>query len=71
MENEEKELNNRKEEFFKEFVELQKKHKFSLDIKLDFPEYKILPDDVKLALKVISKHKTGFVLDCTPNDDKK
>jgi hypothetical protein len=71
MENQENELKARKETFFKEFVELQKKHKFSLDIKLDFPEYKILPVDVQLALAVISKHKTSFVLDCLENDDKK
>lgn len=50
------------ENFVKELGELKTKYEIDFDIKMDFPEYKILPDDVKLAIAVIAKHKTNFVL---------
>ena len=60
----ENDLKVREEAFLKEFKELEKKHKVSLVINLNLPEYRILPEDIKLALLVIGKHKTEFVLSC-------
>lgn len=40
------------------------KHKYSVDpvITLEFPQYRVLPDDLVLALKIIEKHGHKFML---------
>lgn len=53
----------KKQDFAKDFQNLLEKYEIKVAIRLDFPEYKILPDEVKLALIVINKHKNQFVLD--------
>lgn len=64
MEKTKKSLNfqEKTEKFIKELGELKTKYEIDFDIKMDFPEYRILPEDVKLALAVIAKHKTNFNL---------
>lgn len=34
-----------------------------LDVRINFPDYRNIPDDLKLALIVLSKHRYDFVLD--------
>ena len=63
----EKSLNDK---FFAEFKELQEKYKVTLDIKLLFQNYRVLPTDLQLALEVISKHNPSFALSCKENDNK-
>jgi hypothetical protein len=55
------------EEVTKANEEIQKvleKHKVDIMPTLDFPNYKVYPDDLQLAINVISKHnpKFGIVL---------
>lgn len=52
----------RADAFFADLKELQDKHKTDINISIDFPEYKILPDELRLALSVMSKHKMQFVI---------
>ena len=49
----------------KEIQDILKKNKLHLVYKVSFPTYNILPDEVKLALKVLEKHgiKISFVLE--------
>lgn len=42
--------------FESELIELQKKYRLKLHSDIDFPIYKILPDDVELAMIIIRKH---------------
>jgi len=51
----------------KEIQDILKKHNLKIGYKLDFPRYKILPDEVQLALKVLANNglKISFVLDKT------
>lgn len=66
-------LKERKASFTKEFEELKKKYNLDFSPLLNFPEYRIIPDDVQLALVVINKHKTNYILNLVevkPNDDK-
>lgn len=53
----------KKVNFAKELEDLLKKYQFNLKIRLEFPDYKVLPDDVKLALATIARHKNQFVID--------
>lgn len=48
----------------KEIEEILKKHKLEIGYSVTFPIYKILPDEIELALKVIAKHgmKISFTL---------
>lgn len=52
----------RADEFLKQLELLKNTHRIDFQIQLDFPEYKILPNDLQLALAVISKHKMTYVL---------
>lgn len=40
----------------KEIREILKRHKLKIGYQISFPMYKILPDEVKLALSVLVKH---------------
>jgi hypothetical protein len=46
----------------KEFQALLDKYKLGINISIEFPEYKVLPADVQLALQVMSKHTNKFVM---------
>jgi len=50
------------QEFSQEFNNLLQKYGYQVQIVLDFPEYKVLPDDLKLALLVMNQHKNQFLL---------
>jgi hypothetical protein len=52
------------EEAFKEIQTILNKYNLLVDYQVTFPIYRILPDEVKLALKVLEKHgmKILFVL---------
>jgi hypothetical protein len=43
-----------------ELTELQKRYLLTINISLEFPIYRELPEDVKLALAVLQKHKYVF-----------
>lgn len=43
-----------------EIADVLKKHKAKLGYMITFPIYKILPDEVKLALSVLAKHKMNI-----------
>lgn len=43
------------------------KHNARIDYKMDFPMYRILPDEVKLALKVLAKHGMKVVITIKEN----
>lgn len=45
-----------KESAQKEVKEILKKYNLNLSYKLEFPIYNIIPDEVKLALSILSKH---------------
>lgn len=45
-----------------EYNQLKEKYGISTEVKLDFPQYKEYPEDVMLALAVISKHKNRFLI---------
>jgi len=45
----------------KEIGELEKKYGLSLSVTLDFPRYKELPEEVKLAIIILNKHEAKFV----------
>jgi len=47
-------------EFTREIESVQNKYGFKLQARLDFPQYKILPPEVKLAISVLTKN--GAVL---------
>jgi hypothetical protein len=57
-------------EFRKDFEELLKKYNLTMKVTLEFPEYKILPTDVQLALIVISKHKNMFITNFVKKEEK-
>jgi len=52
----------------KEFQEFLNKHNVTPDIQLNFPEYRVLPADLQLALQVISKHTHQYVLNFKEKD---
>jgi hypothetical protein len=53
----------KKKEFSEQFNKLLSEFGYKIQISLDFPEYKVLPEDIKLALLVLNKHKNQFLLD--------
>ena len=48
--------------FQKELDELLKKHEVELVVGIDFPNYKILPDEVKLANLIFQKHEGRLLI---------
>jgi len=48
--------------FEKELEELKEKYKLDPVATLEFPQYRVLPDDVLLALKIIEKHQYKIML---------
>jgi hypothetical protein len=52
----------RSDGFISDMQLLKIKHGLDFQISMDFPEYKELPDDLKLALTVMNKHKYRYVL---------
>lgn len=46
--------------------ELLAKEGLEMRYKLDFPMYRILPDELQLALKVLEKHKMGIKITIEP-----
>lgn len=67
---EKSELEQRKDNFKKEFEELRNKHKVDLQPRMDFFEFKILPVDLQLALIVLSKYQFKYVYDLVEVKDK-
>jgi len=59
-ENPEKNLEKRKKEFQKESDSLKKKYNIDIDISLTFPQYKILPVEVELAVAIINKQIVNY-----------
>jgi len=53
--------NTKKEEFTKEYEALRKKYGLELSPAMDFYEYKVLPEEVQLALLILNKHKVRYV----------
>lgn len=47
------------------------KHGFKITYTVDFPIYKILPDEVQLALSVLNKHGMSVSLEIKPIQEKK
>ena len=45
----------------KEIQEVLKKHNVKIEPKIDFPQYKKLPDDILLALNVLNKHEMKII----------
>jgi hypothetical protein len=65
-------LEERKKEFTKEFNELRKQYAIDLKPSLDFYEYKELPEEVKLSILVLGKHKARYIyelVEIVPNTD--
>ena len=60
MENQEK--NEKVEDFTKELQTLKEKYQLDFSVAIDFPDYKVLPSDLQLALAVMSRHRLSYVL---------
>lgn len=70
--NKDKDIEKRKEEFTKKFNALKSEYELDLLPVLDFVEYKVLPEELQLALTVMNKHKLRYVFNLIDiNDDKK
>ena len=54
----------------KELQDILKKYNLVFGYNLDFPMYKILPDEVKLALKILVKHGMKIVVSLKPQEKK-
>jgi len=54
----------------KEIQLILKKYNLVFGYNLDFPIYKILPDEVKLALKILVKHGMKIVVSLKPQEKK-
>lgn len=50
------------EEVEKQIKDLVDKNGYEIGYKIDFPVYKILPDEVHLALKILGKHGMKLLL---------
>ncbi len=48
--------------FEKELADLKKKYNLDPIATIEFPQYRVLPDDVLLALKIIEKHQYKIML---------
>ena len=51
-----------------EFKEFLNKHNVQPDVQMNFPEYRVLPADLQLALQVLSKHASQFILNFKEKD---
>ena len=52
-----------KTKMFQEALELIKQElNVDIEMKIDFPEYKVYPADLQLALQVLSKHRMSLIL---------
>lgn len=53
------------DEVKKQIFDLVKKNRMQLGFQIQFPIYNILPDEVKLAMNILSKHgmKISFTLE--------
>ena len=56
------------EEIEKQVKDLTDKNNFEIGYKIDFPIYRILPDEVKLALNILNKY--GMVIKIVLNPKK-
>lgn len=54
------------EEVEKKIKDLVDKNGYEIGYEIDFPIYKILPDEVRLALKILGKHGMKLVLVLSP-----
>lgn len=55
-------INDRIKAFETEFMALLNQHQLTYSIVIDFPNYKIWPDEVKLALIILQKHNVSYQL---------
>lgn len=55
----------------KEIDTILKKHNLRSGYEMVFPQYRILPDEVKLAISVLSKHGMIIRFTLTPVEKKK
>ncbi len=55
-------LKERIAEFEKEYKALQAKYQIKPGISLEFPQFKILPEEVQLALLIVQKYDYKFML---------
>jgi hypothetical protein len=57
----------------KEHEEIRKKYNLDVHVTIHFPDYRRFPDDLQLALNVISKHNMQFIISYTERkqDDNK
>ena len=53
------------ENYEKKLKMLEKEHKVAPVVTIEFPQYKILPPEVQLALKVLEVHKYKLMLSYT------
>ena len=56
---------------FKEIEEILKKYNLMIKYKLDFPVYKILPNEIKLALSILERHNMRVTFELRPKEQKK
>ena len=56
------EKDKKNELFNKKLEELKKELGIKVNVSLDFPEYKILPAELQLALAVLSKYRMDTIL---------
>jgi len=52
----------RVDDFIKELDVLKAKYKVDFKISIDFPDYKVLPDDLQLGLRVVGKHRMNYIV---------
>jgi hypothetical protein len=55
------------EEYEKKVKELDKTYNLSPVVTIEFPQYRVLPDEVQLALKVLERHEYKFMLSYKEN----
>lgn len=53
-----------------EFNNFLEKHNLKVLPSLEFPEYKIYPVDLQLALEVLKRHKHKFVMNFVKKEEK-
>lgn len=58
---------NKISEFEKDLQELKETHGVDPIATIEFPQYKILPDELVLALKIIEKHQYKIMLSYKEN----
>lgn len=56
------------DEVKKQIQDILKKSKHRIDFQIDFPMYKVLPEEVKLALRIIQKHGMKIYIKIVPTD---